>query len=97
ESFGCDGAKCPADLARQFHRIDQILSRHLVVDAKRKPPHGPIWFPLQLATAARDRCDNQFFSVRILVGDSASFGIVRRNWYLQNDSGCRRYRQKWRI
>ena len=39
----------------EAHRIDQVLARHLVVDAERRPAHRPIRLPLQLAMAARDR------------------------------------------
>src|SRR5262245_55976501 len=43
------------DFAGELYRIDQVLPCHLVVDAERKPAHGPVRFPLQLAAAASNR------------------------------------------
>src|SRR6202011_880527 len=37
ETFGRRAAKRSADVARELHRIDQVLARHLVIDAERKP------------------------------------------------------------
>ena len=48
-------AEDAANAPRKAHRIDQVLARHLIVDAQRHPPHGPVGLPLQLALAAGDR------------------------------------------
>ena len=34
------------DLARELHAVDQVLARHLVIDAERHPAHGPVRLPL---------------------------------------------------
>ena len=54
EPFRRRAAERAADLARKLHRIDQVLARHLVVDAERNPAHGPIGLPLQLGAPAGD-------------------------------------------
>ena len=48
-------AEDAADAARQAHAVDQILARHLVIDAECEPAHRPVGLPLQLGGAARDR------------------------------------------
>jgi hypothetical protein len=35
--------------------VDQVLARHLVIDAERDPAHRPVDLPLQLGAAAEDR------------------------------------------
>ena len=58
------GAEHPADLARQLHRVDQVLARHLVVDAERRPAERPVGLPLALDAAAGDRLLDELLRVR---------------------------------
>ena len=55
EAFRRRAAERRADLARQLHRVDQVLAGHFIVDAERGPAHRPVRLPLQLAMAAGDR------------------------------------------
>ena len=55
------GAEHPANLTRQLDRVDQVLARHLVVDAERRPAERPVGLPLALdagrrSPAARPAC-----------------------------------------
>ena len=49
EAFRRLAAEDAADLAGQLDRGDQVLARHLVIDAERVPAHAPVRLPLQLA------------------------------------------------
>ena len=59
-----------ADLPRQPDRIDQILARHLVIHAKRRPAHGPIHLPLELAAPPVTGVSD-FVPVPVLINDGA--------------------------
>ena len=58
-----------ADLRRQLHRIDQVLARHLVVDAERRPAHRPVGLPLALHVAAGYRHFGQLVVRRVAEHD----------------------------
>ena len=97
ETFRRQPAERAADFARQLHRVDQVLAGHFIVDAKRKPAHRPIRFPLQLAAAAGDQRGNLLARLGVRVGDGSCLGIVRDDRHLQHDAGARRDRQERRI
>ena len=77
EAFRRHAAERAADLARELHRIDQVLAGHLVVDAERDPAHRPVGLPLQLAAAAGDRRRHALAGVGIVIGDGAGLGVMR--------------------
>src|SRR6476660_8891785 len=54
EAFRLLRAEDAADMARQAYRVDQVLPCHLIIDSERRPAHGPVGLPLQLAMAAGD-------------------------------------------
>jgi hypothetical protein len=97
ESFRRRAAERAADLARQLHRIDQVLARHLVIDAERVPAHRPVGLPLQLGAPAGDQRRHLLLGVGVLVGDRPGLGVVRQDRHLQHDAGARRDRQERRI
>jgi hypothetical protein len=85
------------DLRCERDRIDQVLARHLVVDAKRHPSHRPVGLPLALDAAARDRGRRLRSGLRVDVGDGAGGSVARDRRHLQHHPGARRNRQERRI
>src|SRR4029077_7595966 len=69
EAFRLLRAEDAADVTGQAHRVDEVLPRHLVVDAERCPAHRPVGLPLQLAMTARDRNLREPSGRRLLVED----------------------------
>ena len=88
EAFRRRAADGAIDLARQLHRIDQILAGHLVIDAEREPAHRPVRLPLQLAAAAGHRRGDALFRVGVFIGDGAGLGVMRGHRHLQHDAGA---------
>src|SRR6476646_3599116 len=67
EAFRLLRAEDAADMARQAHRVDQVLPRHLIIDSERRPAHGPVGLPLQFAMAAGDGNVCELPGLRLLV------------------------------
>ena len=87
----------PRDPRRQFDRIDQVLARHLVIDAERVPAHRPIRLPLQLAFAPGHRGNEFLMRFGIAPADRTGARVVRQHRRLHDDSGSRVNRQEGRI
>ncbi len=89
-------AQDPADLVGDLHRVDQVLARHLVVDAEGGPAHGPVGPPLHLNRAAGDRNLGQ---LAVLVGedDGAALQMTLHGRGLEHAAGLGAYRQERRI
>ena len=85
------------DLGRKRHRIDQVLARHLIVDAERDPAHRPIDLPLQLGRAAGDGHGHLVAIDRVEIGNGACVHIAVNHRHLQHHPGFRADRQERRI
>ena len=90
-------AERSADAARQLDRVDQVLARHLVVDAERRPAQRPVGLPLALDVAAGDRLLDQLAGVGIAVDDGAGVELALDDRHLQHGAGHRGDRQERRI
>ncbi len=78
--------------------FDEILARHLVVDAERRPAQRPVGLPLALDGAAGDRNLGQLVvGVGIAEDDGAGLGIALGDRHLQHGAAHRRDRQEGRI
>eukprot|EP01136_Pigoraptor_vietnamica_P045843 Opistho-1_new@24326 len=95
EALGRAAAHHARDLARLDHRIDQVLARHLVIDAQRDPAHRPVDLPLQLGLAAQDRLLDPLALIH--ERDHASLGIEHLDRNLQHDAALGADRQHGRI
>ena len=76
EALGRRAAEDAADAAGQPDAVDQVLARHLVVDAERVPAHRPVGLPLQLAGAALHRGFERLAGVGIAPDDGAGGGVA---------------------
>ena len=90
-------AQDAADPAGQPDRVDQVLARHLVVDAQRIPAHRPVGFPLQLATAAGHAGFECLAGVRVAPDDGAGVLVALLDRHLHHHAGARVDRQDRRI
>ena len=88
------GAERARDARGELHRIDQVLARHLVVDAERKPAHRPVGLPLQLAAPAGHRGFELLARVRVAPADHPRLRVVRDHRRLHDDAGRRVDRQE---
>ena len=93
EALGRLAAEDAADAAGQADAVDQVLARHLVVDAERVPAHRPVGLPLQLAGAAVDRGLERLAGVGIAPDDGAGGGVAALHRHLHDDAGARVDRQ----
>ena len=93
EAGGRSRPERAADLPRDVDGADQVLARHLVVDAERMPAHGPVGLPLQLAVAARHR-DGHRLAVLVHVAHRARLGVAGRDGHLQHAAGLGAERQE---
>ena len=95
EPLGRAGAEHAGDLGALDDRIDQILARHLVIDAKRDPAHRPVHLPLQLGAAGKDR----LLDARALVveRDHAGLRVQHLDRDLQHLAAGRADREDGRI
>ena len=85
------------NLPRQFDALDQVLARHLVIDAERDPAHRPIGLPLQLAAAARHRRRVGAAGRRVAPGDRAGGDVDALEGHLHDDPRLGMDRQEGRI
>ena len=90
-------SKHPRDPGRQLDRIDQVLARHLVIDAERIPAHRPIGLPLQFALSARDRRFEFLLGRRIAPANRAGARVVSQHRRLHDDARSRMNGQERRI
>lgn len=96
EAFRRNPAQGLADRARGLDRVDQVLAAHLVVDAQRRPAHGPVGLPLHLHMAAGDG-DLDLRTVLVLEDDRALLDIALQGRDLQHLAGGRADGQERRI
>ena len=81
----------------QPDRIDQVLARHLVIDAERMPAHRPIGLPLQLAMPARHRRLELLAGRGIAPADRRRRRVMAGDRHLHDDAGSRMNGQERRI
>ncbi len=94
ESFRLLRPEDAADVAGETHGVDEVLPRHLVVDAERRPAHGPVRLPLQLAMTARDRNLREPSGLGLLVEDRAGGRVAIDDRHLEHLAGDGRDRQE---
>ena len=92
EAHGRAGAEDAADGARVLGRVDQVLARHLVVDVERRPAHGPVGLPAQLALATGHR-HFRLRAILVLEHHGAIGGAGLDQRHLEHVSGGRADRQ----
>ncbi len=97
QRLGRRAAQDAADFAGQLHAVDQILARHLVIDAERVPAHRPVGLPLQLGPAARNPRLVPSAVRRISPGHRARTRIDLLDPHLHHLSGARMQRQDGRV
>ena len=83
--------------ADSLTEFDQILTRHLVVDAERGPAHRPVRLPLQLAVATSDGNGDSLGRLGIVIRDRAVLRVVRDDRHVKHLPGARTDRQERRI
>src|SRR5690606_24633305 len=93
EAFRGTGAENTANPGGQLDRRNKILAAHLVVDAKDRPAHAPVGFPLKLAVPAGDR---QLLpgAIDVLEHYGARLGVMLQDRNLQYLAGRRRNGQE---
>ena len=69
--------------------FDQVLARHLVIDAKRMPAHRPVGLPLQLAPASGDGGLEFLVGVGIAPADRAALRVMREDRNLHDHARLR--------
>src|SRR5690606_18569566 len=97
EALGRAAAERGADLGRELHAVDQILARHLVIDGKGRPAHGPVGLPLQLGMPASYWRFEPLAGVGIAPDDRAGIELSFLNRHLHDNAGLRVDWQERRI
>ena len=95
-ALGWAAAEDAADLRGQGHRIDQVLARHLIIDAERHPAHGPVDLPLQLAIRT-PHLDLVGLVVGVAVDQGTVLQVTLDHRHLEHPPGRRTDRQERRI
>ena len=95
EALGRAGAEDAGDLRALGDAVDQILARHLVIDAERDPAHRPIDLPLQLGAARQDRLLDPL--ALVLERDQPGLGVDHLDRHLQHLAARRADREDRRI
>ena len=95
-AFWRTSPKNAANLGRQLHRFDQILTRHLVIHVQGKPTHSPIRLPLQLAMPTSNG-NFYFFASLVFVNHRTHVQILFDNRDLQHLTRFWTDGQKWAV
>ena len=80
-----------------FTEFDEVLARHLVVDAKRRPAERPVGLPLALHLAAGHRLLDQLIRSRIAIDDGPGVDLGFEDRHLEDGAGGPADRQEGRV
>ena len=97
ETLRRDAAEGAHNIARQLHRIDEILAGHFIIHVERIPAHRPVRLPLQLHMSAGDRRFKPLAGVGIGPANRARLHVHRIERHLHDDPGVGMHRQEGRI